>query len=143
VGRVADILRTKGTDVVAIDVDASALDAACTMEAANIGAVLVREHGRIVGIVSERDFLRHLAVQGPSIEGTRVRDVMIAPVIAVAPETSVEECMALVTEKRIRHLPVMDGDVLAGIVSIGDLVKFESHEQHVRIRYLTEYIEAR
>jgi CBS domain-containing protein len=143
VGRVADILRDKGSAVVEIDVGASALEAARTMAAANIGAVLVNDGGRIVGIVSERDFLRHLAAEGPSLEGTFVRDVMASPVIAVSPETSVEECMALVTEQRIRHLPVMDGDVLTGIVSIGDLVKFESHEQHVRIRYLTEYITAR
>ncbi len=142
-GQVADILSAKGSSVLVIDVAASALDAARMMAEANIGAVLVSDGGRIVGIVSERDFLRHLAAEGPSLEGTLVRDVMAAPVIAVTPETSVEECMALVTEQRIRHLPVMDGDVLAGIVSIGDLVKFESHEQHVRIRYLTEYISAR
>jgi CBS domain-containing protein len=142
-GRVADILRDKGMSVVTIEVGASALEAARAMVDRNIGAILVTEGEAIAGILSERDLLRHVAAGGGPLDETVVDDVMVSPVIAVTAETSIDECMALVTEQRIRHLPVMDEGTLVGIVSIGDLVKFESHEQHVRIRYLTEYITTR
>jgi CBS-domain-containing membrane protein len=142
-GRVADILRDKGMSVVTIEVGASALEAARAMVDRNIGAILVTDGETIAGILSERDLLRHFAAGGGPLDETFVADVMVSPVIGVGLETSIDECMALVTEQRIRHLPVMDEGTLVGIVSIGDLVKFESDEQHVRIRYLTEYITAR
>jgi CBS domain-containing protein len=142
-GRVADILRDKGGSIVTIPIGSSALEAARSMVDENIGAILVTDGEAIAGILSERDLLRHVAAGGGPLDETLVDDVMVAPVIGVGLETSIDECMALVTEQRIRHLPVMDDGTLVGIVSIGDLVKFESNEQHVRIRYLTEYITAR
>ncbi len=140
---VADILRDKGGEVLTIGADATVYDAVERMVAADVGSLLVTEDGGIVGIVTERDYLRRVALEGREERETPVREIMSAPVIVVAPETEVEECMALMTAKRIRHAPVADGDDVVGLVSIGDLVKHRSREQSFQIRYLTEYITAR
>ena len=142
---VAKILADKGGDVIRIGGDATVFDAIKAMVEANVGAILVigSNADRVEGIFTERDYLRRIAVEGRTSRDTLVRDVMTAPVIAVAPETSVEEAMALMTDRRIRHTPVVDGERLVGMVSIGDLVRVQSQEQSFKLRYLTEYISAR
>jgi CBS domain-containing protein len=142
---VAKILSEKGSDVIRIAGDATVFDAIKKMVEANVGAILVTgsDPDKIEGIFTERDYLRRIAVEGRTSRDTLVRDVMSSPVIAVGPETTVEEAMALMTDRRIRHAPVIDDDHLLGMVSIGDLVRLLSQEQSFKIRYLTEYISAR
>ena len=140
---VADILGGKGREVLTIESAATVFQAIEKMVAANVGALLVDDGAGVVGIMTERDYLRRVTLQGRDEKETEVREIMSSPVIYVTPDTEIEECMALMTERRIRHLPVMDGDSLAGVISIGDLVKFQSREQRFQIRYLTEYITAR
>ena len=140
---VADILQGKQRDVLQIDGDASVLDAVKAMVEANVGSLLVTDGGEIAGIVTERDYLRRAALAERADAETPVREIMSAPVICVTPETSIDECMALMTERRIRHVPVVDGGALVGMISIGDLVKFQSTQQSVQIKYLTDYITAR
>lgn len=140
---VEQILGGKGRDVLSVDADASVYDAAKKMIEANVGAMLVSVDGRISGIVTERDYLRRVTLEGRSDRETPVREIMSSPLIVVSLETSVEECMALMTERRIRHLPVAENGEIVGVISIGDVVKFTSKEQSVKIQYLTEYITAR
>ena len=140
---VADILRAKVGDVIRIDGDATVFDAVKVMVEANVGALLVSDGDETVGIFTERDYLRRIAVEGRRSRTTLVRDVMSAPVICVTPETSVDESMALMTDRRIRHAPVIDGGTLVGMISIGDLVKFQSAQQSFEIKYLKDYITAR
>jgi CBS domain-containing protein len=143
VSDVAKLLEGKGSDVLQIDADATVFDAIKRMVESNVGALLVTERGNVAGIVTERDYLRRVTLEGRTEEETLVREIMTAPLVYVTPETSVEECMAVMTERRIRHLPVFsDGRELVGIVSIGDLVKFKSAEQDFQIKFLTEYIES-
>jgi CBS domain-containing protein len=143
VSDVAKLLEGKGTDVLQIDADATVFDAIRRMVDANVGALLVTEGGGVAGIVTERDYLRRVTLEGRTEKETLVREIMTSPLVYVTPETSVEECMAVMTERRIRHLPVFtDGRELVGIVSIGDLVKFKSAEQDFQIKFLTEYIES-
>jgi len=141
---VAKILADKGGDVIRIPGDATVFEAIKAMVEANVGAILVtgRDPDTIDGIFTERDYLRRIAVEGRTSRETLVRDVMSSPVIVVGPETAVEEAMALMTDRRIRHAPVVDGERLVGMVSIGDLVRLQSQEQSFKIRYLTEYISA-
>lgn len=141
---VAKILSEKGTDVLRIEGSATVFEAISAMVDANVGAILVTadDGDRIAGIFTERDYLRRIAVEGRTSRDTLVHEVMTTPVIAVGPETTVEEAMALMTDRRIRHAPVVDGNRLLGIVSIGDLVRQQSQEQSFTIRYLTEYIGA-
>lgn len=140
---VSDILDTKGRYVLSTDASASVIAAVTQMVDANVGALLVTDGGALVGIVTERDYLRRVTLQGRDEKTTPVREIMTAPLVYVTPETSLDECMAVMTERRIRHVPVLvnERDVV-GIVSIGDLVKFQSTEQSVQIRLLTEYISA-
>jgi CBS domain-containing protein len=144
VGDVAKILAEKSGDVIRIAGDATVFEAVKTMVDANVGAVLVtgRNPNAIEGIFTERDYLRRIAVEGRTSRDTLVREVMTSPVLVVAPETTIEEAMALMTDRRIRHAPVVDDDHLLGMVSIGDLVRLQSQEQSFKIRYLTEYISA-
>jgi len=141
---VAKILADKGGDVIRIAGDATVFDAIKAMVEANVGAILVtgNDPNAIDGIFTERDYLRRIAVEGRTSRETLVRDVMASPVIVVGPEASAEEAMALMTDRRIRHAPVVDGERLVGMVSIGDLVRLQSQEQSFKIRYLTEYITA-
>jgi CBS domain-containing protein len=141
---VAKILADKGGDVIRISGDATVFDAVKTMVEANVGAILVTGDNpdSIEGIFTERDYLRRIAVEGRTSRETLVRDVMTSPVLVVGPETTVEEAMALMTDRRIRHAPVVEDDRLVGMVSIGDLVRLQSQEQSYKIRYLTEYISA-
>jgi CBS domain-containing protein len=143
VSDVAKVLEGKGSEVLTIDAEATVFEAIKRMVDANVGALLVTDGGRVVGIVTERDYLRRVTLEGRTEEETLVREIMTSPPVYVTPETSVEECMAVMTERRIRHLPVFaEGRDLVGVVSIGDLVKFKSAEQDFQIRFLTEYIES-
>lgn len=141
--RVEEILANKGGEVLSIDAEATVYDAARKMIEANVGAMLVSTDGRISGIVTERDYLRRVTLEGRADKETPVREIMSSPLIVVSPETTVEECMSLMTERRIRHLPVATHGEIVGVVSIGDVVKFTSKQQSVQIQYLTEYITAR
>ena len=140
--RVSEILGDKGHDVLEIGADAPVLEAVRSMVGANVGSLLVKRGEEIVGIVSERDYLRRVAREGPTGDDVTVGEIMSSPLIVVAPETSIDECMALMTDRRIRHVPVVEGGDVVGIVSIGDVVKFKSKQQSFEIRYLTDYITA-
>ena len=140
---VADILSGKGAHVIQIDGDATVFDAVKAMVEANVGALLVTDDDEVVGIFTERDYLRRIAVEGRRSRATLVHEVMSAPVICVTPETGIDESMALMTDRRIRHAPVIDGGKLVGMVSIGDLVKFQTQQQSFEIKYLKDYITAR
>ena len=140
-GHVSDILDGKGRDVLRIDAAATVYDAIVKMVEGNVGALLVYEGDRLAGIVTERDYLRRVTLQGRDERTTPVREVMSPELVFVGPDASVEECMAVMTERRIRHLPVLtEHQDVVGIVSIGDVVKFQSREQSVQIRFLTEFI---
>ena len=139
----AEILGEKSSDVIRIGGDATVYEAVLAMVEANVGALLVTEGDEISGIFTERDYLRRIAVEGRRSRDTSVRDVMSSPVLVVTPETSVDETMALMTDRRIRHAPVVEDGALVGMISIGDLVKFISKKQSFQIQYLTDYITAR
>jgi len=143
VNRVKEILDDKGGDVLQIEGDASVLDAVNTMVDAGVGSLLVTAEGNIAGIFTERDYLRRMTLEERDAKTTPVREVMSAPLIIVTPETAIDECMALMTDRRIRHLPVVEEGSVVGVVSIGDLVKFKSKQQSFEIQYLTDYITAR
>jgi CBS domain-containing protein len=143
VNAISDVLEGKGHEVLRIEASATVFDAIKRMVDSNVGALLVTEGGRVTGIVTERDYLRRVTLEGRTEKETLVREIMSSPLVYVTPETSVEECMAVMTERRIRHVPVFTHDRdLAGIVSIGDLVKFQSKQQSFQIKLLTDYIES-
>lgn len=138
---VAEILKTKPDgEVHAIAPATSVLEAARVMAQRNIGALVVRDGEVVVGIVSERDCARKVVATDRAARQTSVREVMTAPVMYVRPETTSAECMALMTENRLRHLPVLDGARLSGLISIGDLVKDIISEQRFIIEQLEHYI---
>jgi CBS domain-containing protein len=138
----AEILDAKGRDVLKIDANATIFDAVKRMVEANVGALLVTEGGAVSGIVTERDYLRRAALEGRADKETPVGEIMSSPLIVATPDTPIDECMALMTDRRIRHVPVVEGSDVVGLVSIGDLVKFKSKQQSFEIQYLTEYITA-
>jgi CBS domain-containing protein len=141
--RVKEILDDKGGDVLQIEGDASVLDAVKQMVDAGVGSLLVTENGQIAGIFTERDYLRRMTLEDRDAKETPVREVMSSPLVVVTPQTGIDECMAMMTDRRIRHLPVVDEGSVVGVVSIGDLVKFKSKQQSFEIQYLTDYITAR
>ena len=140
--RVSEILGDKGHDVLEIDADAPVLEAVRQMVDANVGSLLVKRDGEVAGIVSERDYLRRVARDGPTGDEVTVGEIMSSPLIVASPQTTVDECMALMTDRRIRHVPVVEEGSVVGVVSIGDLVKFKSKLQTFEIQYLTNYITA-
>jgi CBS domain-containing protein len=139
----AEILDEKSGDVVRIEGDATVYEAVIAMVEANVGAILVTDGDEITGIFTERDYLRRIAVEGRRSRDTSVSEVMTSPVMIVNPTTTVDETMALMTDRRMRHAPVVDDGALVGMISIGDLVKFISKKQSYQIQYLTDYISAR
>ena len=139
----SEILTEKSGDVIRIDGDATVYEAVIEMVKANVGALLVTDGDEISGIFTERDYLRRIAVEGRRSRDTSVSEVMSSPVLCVTPDTTVDETMALMTDRRIRHAPVVEDGVLIGMISIGDLVKFISKKQSFQIQYLTDYISAR
>jgi CBS domain-containing protein len=143
VSTVSDVLEQKGRSLYRIDADASVFDAVREMVEANVGSLLVTVDGRIEGIVTERDYLRRVTLEGRDERETAVRQIMSTPLIVVRPDTTLDECRGLMTERRIRHLPVIEGTEVVAVVSIGDVVKFATDQQSYEIRYLRDYIEAR
>jgi CBS domain-containing protein len=138
---VAQILKTKPEQAVqTITPSTPVLDAVKRMAEKNIGALLVMEDAKILGIITERDYARKIVLMGRSSKDTPVRDIMTSPVMYVRPDQTNEECMALMTDNRLRHLPVVDGGKLIGLVSIGDLVKDIISEQKFIIDQLEHYI---
>ena len=140
VNRLYEILEEKGGDVFEIDGGASVFEAVQLMVEMNTGSLLVTEGGEIAGIITERDYLRRVTLEGRAERETAVREVMSSPLIVASPETTIDECMALMTDRRIRHVPVVEEGKVVGLVSIGDLVKFKSKLQTFEIQYLTDYI---
>ncbi|MBB3179954.1 CBS domain-containing protein [Variovorax sp. Sphag1AA] len=138
---VAEILKAKGSSAVySIAPSATVFEAVKLMADKNVGALMVMEGDRIVGVVTERDYARKVVLLARSSRDTPLRDVMTSAVIYVRPSQTSEECMALMTESRVRHLPVMDGDKLVGLISIGDIVKGIISEQNFIIEQLQNYI---
>jgi CBS domain-containing protein len=141
--RVKEILDEKGHDVLQIEADATVFDAVKQMVGAGVGSLLVRDGSEVAGIFTERDYLRRMTLEGRDDKDTAVREVMSTPLVVVTPQNTIDECMAMMTDRRIRHLPVVDGGEVVGVVSIGDIVKFKSKQQSFEIKYLTDYITAR
>lgn len=139
---VKHILENKGDEIYSIEPGDSVLDAIKIMAEKGVGALLVMHGEELTGILSERDYARKVILQGRSSNRTAVREIMTDKVFSTNPEQSVEECMAIMTEKRIRHLPVVDEGSVVGVLSIGDLVKAKIEEQEYQIRQLENYITA-
>lgn len=140
---VRDILARKGTDVAAVSKDASVLDAARIMNERRIGALVVTTGDQVVGIFTERDVLNRVVAAQRSANTTRVGEVMTSPCACCKPETALEECRDVMTEKKIRHLPVVDAGRLCGLISIGDLMAAEAHNRQTTIEYMHEYLYGR
>ena len=137
---VAQLLRIKGAAIHSVPPDASVFECLVLLADRQIGSLLVMEDDRLLGIFTERDYARKVVLHGKSSKGLKVREVMSADVLWVGPESTNEECMALMTEKRIRHLPVMESGRVIGLISIGDLVKDIIAEQQFVIGQLERYI---
>lgn len=140
---VRDMIRSKGSAVHSVTPSATVYEAIEKMVRYNVGALLVLENDRVCGILTERDYLRRVALEGRTSKTTLVGDIMTTKIVSVAMETSVPDCMELITERRVRHLPVMEDSHLVGIVSIGDLVKNLMRDQQAHIEHLEEYIQGR
>jgi len=137
---VRDILKTKRKEVWSVSPNSTVFEALKLMGDKEIGALMVMEGDKAVGIISERDYARKVILKGKSSKETLVKEIMTANMISVKPETTVEECMILITAKRIRHLPVFEKDKFVGIISIGDVVKSIISEQERLIEQLSDYI---
>ena len=137
---VGQLLDRKGRQIFSIAPGDAVLAAIRLMAERHVGALLVMEGDTLAGIVSERDYARKVILMGRSSADTPVRDIMSTPVVTVQPETPVEKCMQLMTERRVRHLPVVDDGRVVGMVSIGDLVKAVIAEQQQQIEQLESYI---
>ena len=137
--KVRDVLRTKGSDIWFIGPKATAYEALQTMADKDIGALLVIERGNVVGIFSERDYARKVILKGRSSKETSVEELMTREVYSITPDKPIEECMALMTAMRCRHLPIFENNQLIGIVSIGDVVNAIISEQKITIRDLENY----
>ena len=140
---VASILKKKGDAIWSVEPTASVYEAIAMMAERSVGALLVVSDGKLVGIISERDYARKVVLQRRSSSDTLVREIMTGSVITVTPDHSVENCMKMITEHRVRHLPVLAGDKLLGVISIGDLVNAIITEQAETIGHLHTYISGR
>ena len=139
-GTISEILTQKGATVWSVSPEATVFEAILMMAEKNIGALLVTENGKLAGIISERDYTRKVVVKGKASKTTAVKEILSSQVIHVSPSHTVEECLRLMTDHRFRHLPVLDGDKIVGIISIGDLVNWIISAQHTTISQLQTYI---
>ncbi len=137
---VRQLLGAKSPEIHAVTPEAAVIQAIRVMAEKGIGAVLVMEGRRLVGILSERDYARKIVLMDRSSSTTPVREIMTAELVTVAPTVTVEQCLELVTERRIRHLPVVDGGEVLGVISIGDLVKAVIEQQRHELGQLQQYI---
>jgi CBS domain-containing protein len=137
---VSSLLHHKGAALWSIPPEATVFDAIRLMADKNVGALLVMSGGRLDGVISERDYTRKVALRGKSSRETRVREILSSRVVSVTPADSVEECMRLMTEHRVRHLPVLEGKDVVGIISIGDLVNWTISAQDAAIAQMEQYI---
>ena len=137
---VADILASKGGQVFTIESDATVLDAVRKMVESRVGSLIVTDGEKVLGIFTERDYLCRIVLEGRTSDTTPVVEVTSERLVCIDPGEEVDECMAIMTQERIRHLPVIDQGGLVGVISIGDLVKQVSRERKSEIRYLTDYI---
>ena len=137
---VNQMLISKGNEVYTIEPDATVLDALRLMAEKDVGALIIMDGDTLTGIFSERDYARKIALQGKSSHTTPVWAVMTDDVVCVSPDLAADKCMAIMTDKRIRHLPVLDDGRVVGIISIGDVVKSIMADQQVLIRHLEDYI---
>ena len=137
---IKEILKVKGNDIWSIEPAASVYDAVSLMAEKAIGALVVLEDKKLVGIISERDYARNIILKGRSSKSTQVKDIMTTRVLYAHPEQTINECMAMMTEKHIRHLPIMEEGELLGLISIGDIVKSIIAQQQYTIEQLEQYI---
>lgn len=139
-GPVRGVLGNKSRDIWSLAPEASVYDAIKLMADKSIGLVLVMEGSRLVGVVSERDYARKVVLQSRHARLTQIGEIMSAPVITIPPETSIAECMRLMTDHRVRHIPVLDGDRVVGVISIGDVIKYILTAQTETLQVLSAYV---
>jgi CBS domain-containing protein len=139
-GTIEAILAQKGTETFSISPDALVFEAVELMANKNVGALLVIENDKLVGLISERDYTRKVMLRGKKSRETQVREIMSSDLTVVSPREPVENCLRMMTDKRVRHLPVLDGEKIRGIISIGDLVKWVIATQSAAIAHLEMYI---
>jgi CBS domain-containing protein len=137
---VKQLLQSKGSGVWSVGPETKVIEALKLMADKNVGALMVTDGEKLAGIISERDYARKVILHGRSSTDVPVKEIMTGKVYVVAPDTSIQECMALMTEQRVRHLPVLENDKLVGVISIGDVVKAIISEQEFMIEQLQNYI---
>ena len=140
IGKIRDVLNRKGYQVWSVSPTVVVYDAIVMLADKHVGALLVISEGRLVGIVSERDYARKVILQGKSSKGTQVHEIMTSPVIVATPQQTIDECMRVMTKNRIRHLPVAEDEKVVGVLSIGDLVSWIISAQEEAIHHLENYI---
>ena len=140
IGKIGDLLSQKGGQVWTVAPEAMVFDAIHMMAEKNVGALLVTDQGKLIGIISERDYTRKVALKGKSSKQTAVREILSTHVVHVSPGHTIEECMRIMTDHRVRHLPVLEADKIVGVVSIGDLVNWIISAQSTTIHQLETYI---
>ncbi|MFH2137351.1 MAG: CBS domain-containing protein [Candidatus Omnitrophota bacterium] len=139
-GFISQLLKNKGSDVWSIGSQKSVYEALQELKAKDVGALLVIDDGKLVGIFSERDYARRMALEGKASKDTRVADLMSKKVFTVTPDTAINECMELMTQKKIRHLPVVEKDAVIGVITIGDVVKMIIFDKEFELNELKKYI---
>ena len=142
-GTAGTILSHKGNTICSISPDATVFEAIQLMAEKNIGALLVLSGDKMVGVISERDYTRKVALKGRSSRETKVGEILSSPTVSATPNHTVEDCMRLMTGNRVRHLPILDGEKVLGVVSIGDLVNWTISAQNAAIEQLESYIAGR